>query len=410
MHAWMRCRSRIPTPSDADPGVRRFRARSVPVFHAYLGAHSLLIGLLPFFLPVYLWGQGFTLAMLSAFIGVSGLAFCAALSLWQFGATHWAKATLVALSFALEVVLVAVVLLTGTDAAAVILLGIANGLYNAFFWTTQRTLFAQGLGENDSGRQFGNFQIFVAVFLKVGILAGGLLLDRGGVPELLLLSAAISVAACLWFRRRLPDETLCSSASMTLLQSHRYRDPYGSKPVFIADGLFLFLESHFWTLSLFLLVDQDFTRLGLAVILLALVFAALFYLLKNMIDHYTGSRLYQAATGLYLLSWLLRAGLDPTASTSLLLTLLVLITFCTSLFRLAFNKRFFDHARQQDRVAYLLVKSYLSQFWLGAGFLLTAAVLTFSDAAATSALTASYLLAALLCPLYLRYRPVAGHA
>jgi L-asparagine transporter-like permease len=41
--------------------------------------------------------------------------------------------------------------------------------------------------------------------------------------------------------------------------------------------------------------------------------------------------------------------------------MLVFITFFTSLFRLSFNKRFFDIANRGDRYRYLIYKSYISQ-------------------------------------------------
>ena len=53
------------------------------LFHRYLAAHSLLIGLLPFFVPVYLWQLGLSLAGLCLLVGASGLAFSATLIVWQ---------------------------------------------------------------------------------------------------------------------------------------------------------------------------------------------------------------------------------------------------------------------------------------------------------------------------------------
>ena len=73
-------------------------------------------------------------------------------------------------------------------------------------------------------------------------------------------------------------------------------------------ALFLFLESHFWTLSLFLLVSEDLSRLGVVVVVLGIVFALLFLLIKNRIDR-PGARpmaVYRASVALYALSWLLR--------------------------------------------------------------------------------------------------------
>lgn len=397
-------------------------------FYQFLGAHSLLIGLLPFFLPVYLWQHGLDLAGLSLLIGVSGLSFTAALGLWQKLARAWRLKHLVTLTFVLELLLLCTVgLLTtvpgaalftaaGNDIAistsatvgAAVLLGICNGLYNAFFWTTQRTLFLQQLGRNDSGRQYGNFQIFVMVFLKVGILLGGLLLETGGFVWLLALSAGTSLVANLHLASRptgqgqlVPPEH--DGSTVTLCSSLGFKDARGSRPAFLVDGVFLYLESHFWTLTLFLVVREDFSRLGLAVVILALVFAALFYLIKNRIDQLATRQVYRAAVWLYLGSWLLRFTLDENSDGPSLWIALILITFFSSFFRLAFNKRFFDLAQQTGSQSYLLIKSYSSQFWLGLMFSVLGMALLVIPLPHDRLLQYLYLPAALLTAIYLRY-------
>jgi len=373
-------------------------------FYQFLGVHSLLIGLLPFFIPVYLWGNGYRLFDLCLLIGVSGLTFTACLSVWQRLAASLPLAGLISLTFVLECSLVLLLIVSGDARWLPVVLGVANGAYNAFFWTTQRTLFIRLLGDNDAGRQYGNFQIFVTVFLKVGILIGGMLLDAEGLPWLLMLSAVIGLCGSLWFWHQLDREPLCQEEKVDLGESLRYTDSAGSKPVFIIDGLFLFLESHFWTLSLFLMVKEDYSRLGFVVVVLALAFALIFYLLKNSIDRFAGQNIYTVSVGLYAMSWLLRVLVTEDLPSQWLLILLIVITFCSSFFRLAFNKRFFDLARRQGSVRYLLVKSYVSQLWLGAGYLVAAAALWQVAATDQQALTWSYAVAAALSVVYLRYR------
>jgi len=51
------------------------------VFFKFAAFHSFLIGLLPFFIPVLLWQQGFELWQLSFFIALTGLGFLMALPL-----------------------------------------------------------------------------------------------------------------------------------------------------------------------------------------------------------------------------------------------------------------------------------------------------------------------------------------
>ena len=354
------------------------------------------------------------------------------LRLWQHLSVRWSLKHLVALTFALEVVLVFTVGIftsvpgmalfqqpsgaVGTGSGVLIftaaIIGLCNGLYNAFFWTTQRTLFLEQLGQNDAGRQYGNFQIFVTLFLKLGILLGGFLLDNGGFIWLLAISAGFSAASHLWLARfadagrRLHTQNRLISTR----QSLQFSDDRGSRPAFAIDGIFLYLESHFWTLSLFLVVSQDFSRLGIAVVLLALGFALMFFLIKNRIDHLPIEKVYRAAVLLYGLSWLLRFTLSDESQGATLMISLLVITFFSSFFRLAFNKRFFDVARQDGAWQYLLIKSYSSQWILGLFFIALGLTLFMLPADTQHILQTLYLGAAALSMVYLTYhdRPVVA--
>ncbi len=377
-------------------------------FYQFLGCHSLLIGLLPFYLPVFLWGNGHGLAQICLLIGVSGLSFCAALKFWQPLSTRRSTAWLFSLTFGLECLLVAIAITQFQNTPYLIALGICNGVYNAFFWTTQRTLFLQILGGNDSGRQYGNFQIFVSVFLKLGILVGGWLLARDGALALLLISALLGLIATFWFYRFDNSVPLHSNEPISLKQSLMFKDKHNSRAIFVADGFFLFLESHVWSLSLFIIAEEDYARFGVVVVVLAVVFGLLFYVLKNTIDRIAGQFVFRLAVLLYGASWLLRIFADNGLPAQILLILLVCITFCSSFFRLAFNKRFFDIAGTQQGVRYLLIKSYITQFWLGIGFLLLAAVLWGSNISDTLVFTLMYVSASILSLIYLGYRLRVG--
>lgn len=355
---------------------------------------------------MWLWRNGLSLAGLALLIGVSGLAFALALAPWQRLGERWSQRRFVQVPFALELTLVALVFAIGADGVAAaplavaVLLGIANGAYSAFFWTTQRVLFAASLGDTDAGRRYGNVQIFVTVLLKGGIVIGGLVLDVGGLGWLLLLSALVGGAAAAWLAQGLPDAPLLAPAATPLTATAR---PVGTRLAFLADGVFLLLESHFWTLSLFLMFGQDFARLGALVVALGIAFAILFWLTKNIIDRLPASPFYAAAVLLYAASWAMRAASDDLAATPAILPLLIVITFCSSLFRLTFNKRFFEHARQHGVTPYLVYKSRLSQGALGIAFLGIALALALGRGPIQAALDTTYLLGALLAFAYLGY-------
>ncbi|RTZ75877.1 MAG: hypothetical protein DSZ02_02425 [Gammaproteobacteria bacterium] len=374
-------------------------------FHRFLGLHAFLTGLFPFFIPVYLWRQGHDAGQISLFIAITGTGFVLSLVLWDRIRTRLPFHQLIALTFLVEILLLSAVFLEGEN-GFLLLFGLLNGAYNCFFWITQRALFLETLALGDTGRKVGNFQIFVMVMLKLGIFSGGLLLDVGGYPWLFLFSVLIAGSGLLSFQlRQVPQPAaLQQMPPLSPRTVFGFRDSHGSRTVFLLDGPFLFLESYFWAITLFLLAHQSFWRLGLLVIVLGLIFSLLFWLIKNRIDHLPVQRVYRIAVGGYALSWLLRLLVDRPLATGWLFLLLVLITFATSFFRLAFNKRFFDIARQSGRHRYLLLKSYWSQAAIAVAFPGMALVST-GLAEGTRMLELGYLLAALAAPFYLLYRP-----
>ena len=343
------------------------------VFYQYLGVHSLLIGIFPFFVPVFLWDKQYTLSEICFFVSLSGLGFCIALFCWDRLIRKISLFRLMLLSFLLEICML---LSTSVSFATVMLIcfSLLYGAYNCFFWTTQRALFYETLSQNNTGRKFGNFQIFVAAILQIGIFIGGLLLDKSGLIFIYLISIAICFAAAWFFylqkkTLQLPPQLL-NKHVLSLRQVIAYKDKHNTRLIFLIDGLYLFLESFFWLISLFLLAHESFWQLGIIVIVLSVVFFVIFVIIKNTIDHIATHTMYKIATLLYAISWLLRGFVSDELSLEWLFLMLVLITFCTSFFRLAFNKRFYDLAQLTTAHHYLIKKSYYSQIFLAGIYLL----------------------------------------
>jgi hypothetical protein len=336
-------------------------------FYLFLGFHSFLLGLFPFFLPVYLFKQGVSLAGISWFIALTGVGF--SLTLWVLDHTR-SKSCLVpvALSFSLEGCLLLLLL----SEAPLPLIALVNGGYSCLYWTIQRVLFLAGGGSEDSGRRFGNFQIYVLLILKAGIFIGSILLENIGVwaVGILTLLVGSSGIGVLWtYGRGLQFSTAMQQQKpLGLLDLVRFSDSLRSRWIFAMDGIFLYLESYFWLISLFIVVGESFVRLGVLVIVLAILLGLLFYFIKNKIDRFRNQRVYICAVFLYIASWGLRAALSGEMNYSFQLCLLMVIAFFTSFFRLAFNKRFFDNALRSSTYQYLFMKSYYSQLFLAIGF------------------------------------------
>lgn len=411
-------------------------------FFQFAGVHSLLIGLLPFFIPVLLLQRGNSIEAIALFIALTGLSFIFSLKLWEkvYQQANWRLIT--ATSFMTEIGLVAALLYTDgillLTAAALL-----NGAYNCFYWTTQRVLFStmttdpvqssdshtreQPSANHQTGRHYGNFQIMVVVLLKLGILISVFLLEGGYESLLFILSSTISGGAMLWFLRSSNDAAL-TSINTTLSRSSsdnnsvrepvttdrseqnqrhcqsifKFKDNHNSAVVFYLDGVFLFLESYFWIISLYYITQENIKQLGIIVVLLTVFLSVIFFLLKNRIDAINRNKIYVIAVVFYAASWLLRSTLDNSMPDYWIYPAILVIAFLTTFFRLSFNKRFFDNARQLRPLNYLLAKSYLSQTGIVIFFSLIALLASYFEDV-QSALASTYLILTPIALIYLVY-------
>lgn len=372
--------------------------------YSFLGAHSFLMGMFPFYIPVYLNKAGFSLAQICCFIAVTGFGFCSSLYLWDRISKRICLRYLIVFSFLSEFILLTLFFLE-KDMMFIIIAGFFNGLFNCSFWMIQRLLFLETITPLNAGQKFGNFQIFVLLVLKIGILAGGAMLEKSGFLSVYIFSAGIVMLSVLFFIQKKTginlDASVVSAPPLGLKSVAGYKDLFNSKIVFAVDGIFLYLESYFWMISLFLIVRQSYWKLGVLVIFLMVLFGAIFVMIKNSIDWLPTNKMYVAAVCLYSLSWFLRGALSEKLNNVSLLLLLSVITFGTSIFRLVFNKRFFNIATSTTAHEYIFIKSYFSQFFLAVAALLGFLMLRSGDV--VEQLATVYMTAALVSFIYLFY-------
>ena len=341
------------------------------IFYRFSGAPSLLIGLMPFFIPVILWQQGYRVADVSLFIAITGAAYIVTLYAWQ-RLYDWATeqpATrktvmwrlLIGLSFAAELALICALSL-GQGRLFLVGAALLNGVYNCLYWTSQRVMFSnmtKELADNKVGNHFGNFQIMVFILVKLGILAGAYLQQYQPFYLLFIVSAILSACAMylLFFQRFNVIKPLEETTPLRLNRNH--------KLVFLVDGIFLFFESYFWLLTLYFISEQQLINLGLTVVALTLLLSLIFIVIKQRIDSCSARKVFYAAIALYMLSWGLRGMISEPANDVMVYAMVILVTFCSSFFRLSFNKRFFDQVNlqgsQQQSLQLIVNKSYLSQ-------------------------------------------------
>jgi hypothetical protein len=376
------------------------------LFYVFTGLHSFLISLFPFYIPVFLYTIGLPLSQICLFIAATGIGYCVALFLLDRLCGKVSFHLLIVWSFLSEYLLLSLFFFE-KGLSFVFLAGFINGIFNCNFWTIQRLLFVRSTSSQNSGKNFGNYQIFILAVLKSGILIGGFMLEKWGFMVIYLFSGGIVLLATAIFSARMIDtrinEIVTSSNPISLSEIIFFKDTLRSRSVFVIDGVFLYLESYFWVISLFFIVRESFLRLALVVIVLAVVFGFIFLFVKNSIDRLPAQKVYVAAVVLYALSWGMRGFLRENHAPITILWLLALITLCTSVFRLSFNKRFFDNARLTNAHEYIFIKSYISQFFLAVFFLVMAGGFSIPGSV-VGQLSGVYYFAAIASFFYLIYR------
>ena len=336
-------------------------------FYLFTGFHSFLLGLLPLFIPVILWDKGLNISDIAYFVVLTSVGFLCALYCWdRLRAQHqWRK--LISCSFIFQGCFVA--LLVWDQQHILVTLGaFINGMAGCFYWSTQRLLFQAITEEKNTGNTFGNFQILVVFALKIGVLVGSYLLGMAYFGGLLTLSFILSLIGFYWVNKSLQSNrqlyALKQVPAFTLKQIFQFKDTNNSALIFVVDGLFLFLESYFWVLTIYLLTQANVMRLGLIIVALSLLLALIFFFIKKHIDRVNAQLIYSFAVIGYACSWFIRAELSQDINNVMLYTGLLLVAFLSNFFRLAFNKRFYDIARQHQPTRYIICKSYYSQFML----------------------------------------------
>ncbi|PCI25143.1 hypothetical protein COB57_02920 [Candidatus Peregrinibacteria bacterium] len=339
--------------------------------YIFLSLHSFLIGLFPFFIPVFLWSMGMSLSDIAMFISYTGLSFLFSLFFWDHLRISYGIGGLVVVSFLAELLLFGVALFSSSS-FFLLFFGIANGINNCFFWVTKRSLFLDDVTKNNTGKGFGNMQIIAFILVKIGILVGAFVLENYALSFLFAFVMTIISIGFLIFWFKFPSFQMSSDLHLAPRVSVKeiimFRDVNFSKWIFLLDGPFLFFESYFWVLSLFFIVKESYSWLSVLSVVLAVSFVFIFSVIKNKIDHINLRSLYISVLLLYVLSWLLRGYILEVSSVAWLAVLIFTITFITSLFRLVFNKQFFLYAQQGNTHQYIMVKSYYSQFAIAVFF------------------------------------------
>jgi len=351
------------------------------LLYIFIFVNTLISGIFGIFLPVYLFDIGFLFSEISFFIAISAFAYFLSLFAIERIISKFEVKKLMTFTFLIYFLMISLIYLFNKSKFFLIMLGTLSGIYLSFFWIIQRLLFLNSIEYSNIGEKFANIQIFVLVISQLSILAGAYTLenfDFGTVYwiSIILLVFSIFLISIGNDKNLTFKENEQAYEPMTISYIKNFKDSHNSKFIFTIDGIFLYLETYFWLLVIFLFLNSNFLNAGLIIILVTVIFYFLYLFIRNIVNKSNSKILFNIAVFFYSLSWFLRYFFDISANNSISYVLIIIIGFFTMLFRLVYNKFFFKIAKQTLLSKYIFLKSYYSQFFILISFFIFGIIFT----------------------------------
>lgn len=188
-----------------------------------------------------------------------------------------------------------------------ILAAISITLIRNTFWLPFHVDSAEFSSKKDRGKQFGLIFSIGSILTIIAPVLGGFIIDKSGDFELLVtLSLIISILSAIPFYF-LPDNN--EQVSWTYFETYKYFfHPYNRRMVlaYMADGAVGVINSTFWPLFIFTLMDEQFKEIGIlsGAIILAGLILRLF--IGNLLDKFNKVKLVRIGAVLNSMGWIFK--------------------------------------------------------------------------------------------------------
>lgn len=345
------------------------------LLYLFIFINALISGIFGIFLPVYLFDIGFLFSEVSFFIAISSFSYFLSLFILERIISKFTIKKLMIFTFIAYSLMISIIYLLAESRFFLLMVGILSGIYLSFFLIIQRLLFLNSIEHSNIGEKFANIQIFVLLVSQIAILLGSYILENFDFKivyslSIILLFFSIILISKGNVKNLKFEEQKQAYSVMTLNTIFNFTDKYNSKFIFSIDGIFLYLETYFWLLVIFLFLKSNFLSAGIMIILVTLVFYIFYLFIRRIVDKSNLKILFKMAVVFYSLSWILRFFFDLSPDDSISYLLIIIIGFLSMFFRLVYNKAFFKIAKETILARYIFLKSYYSQFFISCSFLI----------------------------------------
>lgn len=186
-----------------------------------------------------------------------------------------------------------------------------TGMRNTF-WLPFQVDSAEFSSKKTRGKQFGVIFSLGSLLSIVAPILGGFIVDSSGYPLLVLTSMVISLLSAIPFYF-LPDNK--EQVSWTYIETFKYFfNPYNSRMVlaYMADGAVGIINTTFWPLYIFLVMDEQYKAIGLLSGAILLVGILLRLFIGGMLDKFNKVKMVRVGTVLNSTGWIIKVAVIST--------------------------------------------------------------------------------------------------
>lgn len=323
--------------------------KELNLFYASISIYNFASSIVQIFIPIYLFGKGFSISLILLFYTLVQLGRLAALPVAAYLSSNFGAKKIISVSFVFQIIYflflrnIEINDLSWYFLASALILGAMW----AFLWLPYLVHVSKISPNESRGKIVGKINIYSAITLAFGPLLGGVVIASYGFSYAFALAILITIPAIILLLLT-PEASKIRKINYCLINTRKIY------PDLIANGFFNFqnfLDSIVWTIFIFIIIPQ-YKTIGLIQAAALLVSVLSYYLIGIWTDKFNRTKLLAFGSYLTSIIGVLRLWVNSFLGIFLLNTI---FTSTYILERIPWNVKLQEHMDQGARTEYMAI-------------------------------------------------------
>jgi len=324
-------------------------AKELKLFYTSISFYTFASSIVQIFIPIYLFGKGFSISSILLFYALMQLGRLAALPAAAYLSSNFGAKKVIGVSFIFQIIYFLFLRHIEVNNLSWYFLASALifGAMWAFLWLPYLVHVSKISPNENRGKIVGKINIYSALTSALGPLLGGAVIASYGFSYAFALAILITIPAIILLLRT-PEASKIRKINYSLINVRKIF------PDFMANGFFNFqnfLDSIVWTIFIFIIIPQ-YKTIGLIQTAALLVSVLSYYLIGILTDKFNRAKLLAFGSFLTAIAGILRLLANS------FLGILLLNTVFTSVYileRIPWNVKVQEHMDQDARTEYMAI-------------------------------------------------------